>query len=888
MPNTENSIEEFGPIELEMSVSAATTVQAPVDATLKISGVAADAKVTGDTIAAANGDIDELESDVSELQTAVAAKVAKPTTNGTNGQLLQTNGDGTTSWTTHGTPTDEQVSDAVDSWLGTNVPSGTTIAVDRTLTMSNAAAPADIVGGLKSAFDTNERNTTKVCEYVGFPIEHLTEHGKFKVSSPMDLSVESTDDTKGRTNVFNLIAGSHTMTITSGYEFQLYEQTFSGGTQTTEKITNAYLTSYEFTANANANYRALIRRTDQGGMASDDLSKVFILTDCGGLLKEVEDIQEEMFNLLSDKCTDMSNGDDLNDYITVGNYKTTSGAMTASLLHAPTNLADTAAIRLLVFQTRDSDRVWQAIFSDTSRSNKVYIRSYVSSTSGWSQWYQIATTTDIEAVGAIITQEIADRTALDYRVVIKNLIPYLSPRTRTPSGLTIVQNDDYSFTITNDPGLSDDYAQLNIYYNRDHVPTWMKPGKYRIQMQGGTEGIRLYSYAYTKPGESYVPYTLVQNEAGDEGFYDFEFESRYTGFALYVRVYDETILPKTVKITLVDRNFLSDVNTSKGIVEENEDKQVPIIQNKCVRASSDVTDRPVVAFTHFSDVHGQQDAWDRTIEFTNAYKDYIDFAIFTGDYVVDHYTANARHLIENGPSCAKPLYMCVGNHDVYENDTQPRGQVSKSTIYDLMFTNASKANAVFMSGDYSMTYYVDLASSYLRCIVLDDYYDIEDQKTWLVSILNEALSNHYAVATFTHQPTGQLITPVDCTFMTLDTQNSSFPSFDFDSIIGDFIDAGGEFVANFAGHDHKNYIGYTTNGVLNVLVPSSSGAKFNSHCDSGRVKGTRTFDCFDIVGIDTNTKRLKIIRIGNNADHYLRPQNVVCYDYANKTITCNY
>lgn len=51
-PNTETDIAEQGIPEITLSVQVAETVQAPVDATLSIAGQAADAKATGDAIAA--------------------------------------------------------------------------------------------------------------------------------------------------------------------------------------------------------------------------------------------------------------------------------------------------------------------------------------------------------------------------------------------------------------------------------------------------------------------------------------------------------------------------------------------------------------------------------------------------------------------------------------------------------------------------------------------------------------------------------------------------------------------------------------------------------------------------------------------------------------------
>ena len=85
-----------------------------VDTTLNIAGAGADAKATG---------------------TAINKKVNKPTSspNGTSGQLLRTNGDGTTTWVTQGTPTDAQVGTAVNEWLDEH-PEATTTVQDNSLT----------------------------------------------------------------------------------------------------------------------------------------------------------------------------------------------------------------------------------------------------------------------------------------------------------------------------------------------------------------------------------------------------------------------------------------------------------------------------------------------------------------------------------------------------------------------------------------------------------------------------------------------------------------------------------------------------------------------------------------------------------------------------------
>lgn len=86
-----------------------------VDETLTIAGAAADAKKAGE-------------------------KVNKPKTspNGTSGQILSTNGDGTTQWVNHIMPTDEQVENAVSDWLDDH-PEATTTVEDGSITKQKLA-----------------------------------------------------------------------------------------------------------------------------------------------------------------------------------------------------------------------------------------------------------------------------------------------------------------------------------------------------------------------------------------------------------------------------------------------------------------------------------------------------------------------------------------------------------------------------------------------------------------------------------------------------------------------------------------------------------------------------------------------------------------------------
>ena len=100
--------------------------------------------------------------------------------------------------------------------------------------------------------------------------------------------------------------------------------------------------------------------------------------------------------------------------------------------------------------------------------------------------------------------------------------------------------------------------------------------------------------------------------------------------------------------------------------------------------------------------------------------------------------------------------------------------------------------------------------------------------------------------------------------------------------IEEFIKKGGNYVCNLAGHNHHDEFGLTQKGVLNVVVENAND--WDKLGDANRVLGTKSYDCFNVVAVDTDMGLLKIVRIGSNVDHYLREKNYLCFDYINKKV----
>ena len=104
----------------------------------------------------------DLEVDNALASEIAALKVNKPLsgstpTDGTEGQLLATNGDGSTEWVDP--ITQGEISEAVSDWLEENVdPVGSAVVVDSTLTIAGAAADSKAVGDKFSAVGDSLNN----------------------------------------------------------------------------------------------------------------------------------------------------------------------------------------------------------------------------------------------------------------------------------------------------------------------------------------------------------------------------------------------------------------------------------------------------------------------------------------------------------------------------------------------------------------------------------------------------------------------------------------------------------------------------------------------------------------------------------------------------------
>lgn len=293
-----------------------------------------------------------------------------------------------------------------------------------------------------------------------------------------------------------------------------------------------------------------------------------------------------------------------------------------------------------------------------------------------------------------------------------------------------------------------------------------------------------------------------------------------------------------------------------------------------------------LTFVHFSDIHNKPALWKRIAEYTEENSEYLPFALHTGDYVGDNQTSYTDLYNYYMPSV--PFLNCVGNHDTYTNAQHTLA--TKQSVYEKLFNHTSDWGVTFENDiSYSMTYYKDFSDSNIRLIVFDNYYDIEAQKTWLTAKMAEAKTLGYSVVTASHQVTGKPTQKINCSFQTLipyDTAGiGSVLNTEFDAVIGAFISGGGKHIVHLCGHEHQDWFYKTANNVLNCAIECATD--FTGWTEGARAINTKTMDCFNAVGIDTDLGLLKIVRIGANADCHNRAKNILSYDYVNGALIAN-
>ena len=303
----------------------------------------------------------------------------------------------------------------------------------------------------------------------------------------------------------------------------------------------------------------------------------------------------------------------------------------------------------------------------------------------------------------------------------------------------------------------------------------------------------------------------------------------------------------------------------------------------------------------FADVHLVYEHLAVIRDFYNTHKKYIDDAVHLGDTVGD-FLMPPFDFWDVFPNALN----VIGNHDTDTGRTQ-RAVLSDRDKYDTYFKkyisswnvvqpeNAEAEGKCYWYKDYNNDVrLIGVDCMRIAKISWSSKNDEESQKKqmqWFKETLADAREKNLRVVVATHiSPTVKEKDIVKCNFSTLDYSSSVDGVCNkFLPAIDEFIEAGGTFVSWICGHDHHDLVGYASNAKHKQLVfIFECATDFSWWTDANHVKNTETAGCWTLFAVESITNYVKLVRFGNNFDHYMRHKETLCYDFKNHKIISQY
>ena len=415
---------------------------------------------------------------------------------------------------------------------------------------------------------------------------------------------------------------------------------------------------------------------------------------------------------------------------------------------------------------------------------------------------------------------------------------------------------------------------------------------YRFGFYNASTGAYVSQIASTDTPEVTVPANC--------GYFCFHFHVTNASFSSYS--FYSSFLPDAAVVTVIYESEKKEAYTDEAQVKElydlyadpsdivslNKDVEGKLIQAlRPLNTSSNQyleEDKPLVLL-HFSDIHADIRSLRRTIEFYNAYKNYIDDIICTGDLVATRW--NDGFSWWGDFTGSEKILLAIGNHDTLTASsgfdwTQQATEADTYTRYFAPYI--ANWNCEYTEG--KTYYYKDYEAKNVRLIVLNCMLKDSDataQLSWLETTLAGAKTAGYTVVIANHY--SPFSKKVACNFTSLDKTYGAELGSDYVSAVNSFITGGGKFACYIAGHTH--YDGIVQNSDDNqfcVIVDAASVEQANQYSDTQRTNFTKSQDLENLVCVDTSSQAVKVIRVGADMDHYLRSKKQITLKYPTNTI----
>ncbi len=309
---------------------------------------------------------------------------------------------------------------------------------------------------------------------------------------------------------------------------------------------------------------------------------------------------------------------------------------------------------------------------------------------------------------------------------------------------------------------------------------------------------------------------------------------------------------------------------------------------------------------HFSDLHGSEENLHRIVEFKQAYSEYIDDAIHTGDAVICYW--DDPNPFENVPG-SEDILICIGNHDcwkghlVWAQTNRPYDATAEDAYVKFYKDRTKEWNITAPEGTERQDspycgacyYYKDYPQSKIRMTVLDcmHYDGIQDE--WFSKTLGEAREKGFQVVGVEHFPPQSGLNLISCGFSSSvvedfrsvpdpgESQMERMPDKCF-ATADKFIDDGGTFICWLSGHTHSDFIGTVPGHDRQVQIIVEKAGEMDTYMLEDRTKGTRNQDAFNLFTINPALNIFTIQRIGAVRNERMQSKRLLVYDYVSHSV----
>lgn len=342
----------------------------------------------------------------------------------------------------------------------------------------------------------------------------------------------------------------------------------------------------------------------------------------------------------------------------------------------------------------------------------------------------------------------------------------------------------------------------------------------------------------------------------------------------YVRLSNTTVALESTILSSPIINNIGDISCGfvGDVVSLN-----PGMKEKILQANRNTN----FTLLHLSDIHMYVPSLNclvDVIKFYNKYSALIDDAVCTGDMVGQKFS-DAYYTSVWDANGGGEILTCIGNHDCTEGgDSYGRVEHTQAEVYDKFiepYVTGGNPSWGTVSYQENITYwYKDYASKGVRLISMNALLSGDEataQNTWLQQTLAGAKTNGYSVIILTHYGPYNGV-KVDCNFTDkIEPVLSGFKEM-YQQSVQSFIDGGGDFVCYLSGHTHYDLICKNTNypNQLFVVVTATY---------SGFPDLTKPKERFNILTFDKTRHIVKIIRVGQDRDEYMRHIGLITIDY---------